>query len=34
MANCELFSQVYFATPPISRSCANLDSLSKFSFRA
>jgi len=34
MANCELFSHVYFATPPIPRSCAYLYSLGKFSLQA
>jgi len=34
MINCELLSQVYVAAPPILRSCAYLDSLRKFGFRA
>jgi len=34
MINCDLLSHVYFATPPIPRSCAYLDSLGKFGFRA
>jgi len=34
MINCELFSHVYFATLPMSRSCAHLDSFGKFGFRA
>jgi len=32
--NRELFNHVYFATSPIPRSCENLESLGKFSFRA
>jgi len=32
MINCELFSHVYFALPPIPRSCTYLDSLGKFDF--
>jgi len=34
MMNFELFSHVYFATTPIPRNCAYLDSLGKFGFRA
>jgi len=31
--NCELFNHVYFATPPLTRSCVYLNSLGKFDFR-
>jgi len=34
MISCKLFSRVYFATPPIPRSCAYFDSPGKFRFRA
>jgi len=34
MIDCELFSNVYFATPPTPRSCAYLDPLGKLGFRA
>ena len=34
MINCELFSDVYFAALPIPRSCAYVDSLGEFGFRA
>jgi len=34
MINCGLFSLVCFATPPVPRSCAYLDSFGKFDFRA
>jgi len=33
MIKCEWFSHLYFATPPITRSCAYLDSFGKFGFR-
>ena len=32
IVDCELFSHIYFATLPIHRSCAYLDSLGKFFF--
>jgi len=32
--NCELFSNAYFATPPMPCSCVYLDSFSKLGFRA
>jgi len=34
MIGCEVFSHAYFATPPIPRSCAYLDSFGKFGFWA
>jgi len=34
MIKYEAFSHIYFATPPITRSCASLDSLGKLGFRA
>jgi len=34
MIDCGLFSDVCFATLPMPRSCANLDSLGKLGFRA
>jgi len=33
MTNCELFNHAYFATVPILRSCANLDSLANIRCR-
>jgi len=34
MIMCELLSHVYFAAPPLRRTCAYIDSLGKFGFRA
>jgi len=34
MINCELFSHVHFAVPPIPRRSAYPESLGKFGFRA